>query len=62
MTEIILARHGETEWNVGEIFRGRVDIALNETGMKQVELLAEYLSNFKIAAITEKGNITRNIN
>jgi broad specificity phosphatase PhoE len=48
---IILARHGETEWNVGEIFRGRADIELNETGIKQAELLAEYLSDFKIDAI-----------
>lgn len=51
MTEIILVRHGETEWNVGEIFRGRIDIALNETGIKQAELLAEYLSDVKIEAI-----------
>ena len=26
MTEIILARHGETEWNVQEVFRGRIDM------------------------------------
>lgn len=51
MTEIILARHGETEWNVAEVFRGRVDIELNETGMKQAELLAEYLRDLRIAAI-----------
>ncbi len=51
MTEIILARHGETEWNVGEIFRGRIDIELNETGIKQAQLLAEYLSGVKIEAI-----------
>ena len=51
MTEIILARHGETEWNVGEIFRGRIDIELNETGIKQAELLAEYLSDVEIDAI-----------
>jgi len=51
MTEIILARHGETEWNVEEIFRGRIDIELNETGIKQAELLAEYLSEVKIEAI-----------
>ena len=51
MTEIILVRHGETEWNVEEIFRGRIDIALNETGIKQAELLAEYLSDVKIEAI-----------
>ncbi len=51
MTEIILARHGETEWNVQEVFRGRVDIELNETGIKQAELLAEYLGDLKVEAI-----------
>ncbi len=51
MTEIILARHGETEWNVQEVFRGRVDIELNETGIKQAELLAEYLSDLRVEAI-----------
>ncbi len=51
MTEIILIRHGETEWNVKEVFRGRIDVELNETGMKQVELLAEYLSDVKLDAI-----------
>jgi len=51
MTEIILVRHGETEWNVKEVFRGRIDIELNETGIKQAELLAEYLSSTKIQAI-----------
>ena len=51
MTEIIIVRHGETEWNVAEIFRGRIDIDLNETVIKQAELLAEYLSKIKIDAI-----------
>jgi len=51
MTEIILVRHGETDWNVGEVFRGRIDIELNEAGIKQVRLLAEYLSSLKIDAI-----------
>ncbi len=51
MTEVILVRHGETEWNVAEIFRGRIDIELNETGIKQAELLAEYLGDLKIDAI-----------
>ncbi len=51
MTEIILARHGETKWNVEEVFRGRIDIELNQTGVKQAELLAEYLSERKIDAI-----------
>ncbi len=51
MIKIILARHGETEWNVEEIFRGKIDIELNETGIKQAELLAEYLRVVKIEAI-----------
>jgi len=51
MTEIILVRHGETEWNIKEIYRGRIDIELNETGIKQAELLAEYLSQVEMEAI-----------
>jgi broad specificity phosphatase PhoE len=51
MTKIILVRHGETEWNRQEIFRGRIDIELNESGIRQAELLAEYLSEAKIEAI-----------
>jgi len=51
MVEILLIRHGETEWNVQEVFRGRIDVELNETGMRQAELLAEHLGDFKIDAI-----------
>jgi broad specificity phosphatase PhoE len=51
MLEVILARHGETDWNVAEIFRGGVDVTLNETGLRQAELLGEYLSGVKIDAI-----------
>ena len=51
MAEIILVRHGETEWNVGEIYRGRIDINLDEVGVKQAELLGEYLSNLELDAI-----------
>jgi probable phosphoglycerate mutase len=47
----MLIRHGDTDWNVEEIFRGRVDIELNETGIKQAELLAKHLSDEKIVAI-----------
>lgn len=51
MVEIILARHGETAWNTGEIFRGRADVELNETGVKQAEFLGNYLSGEKINLI-----------
>jgi broad specificity phosphatase PhoE len=46
--EIILARHGETEWNKNEVFRGRADVGLNAVGRQQVAQLGEYLSAEKI--------------
>ena len=48
MIEIILARHGETDWNASEIFRGRADIPLNEAGRKQAEMLGEYLGQEEV--------------
>ena len=51
MLEIILARHGETDWNATEVFRGRIDVDLNETGLQQAGLLGKYLSDVKIHAI-----------
>lgn len=47
----MLIRHGDTAWNVEEIFRGRADVELNETGIKQAELLAKYLTDERIVAI-----------
>ena len=37
MTRIILVRHGQTEWNRVERFRGRADVPLNESGLAQAE-------------------------
>ena len=51
MAELILARHGETVWNVEKIYRGRTDVKLDETGIKQAELLGKYLSNWELEAI-----------
>ena len=48
MVEIILTRHGETDWNLNEVFRGRIDVELNETGVRQAELLGRHLSDVKI--------------
>jgi broad specificity phosphatase PhoE len=51
MTELILARHGQTAWNVVEVFRGRSGVDLDETGLKQAELLADYLRERRIEAV-----------
>jgi broad specificity phosphatase PhoE len=51
MAKLILARHGETAWNVKQIFRGRADVNLDEVGNKQAELLGKYLSNWELEAI-----------
>ena len=35
--KIYLVRHGETQWNKEEVFRGRKDVPLNETGSRQAD-------------------------
>jgi phosphoserine phosphatase len=51
LTRFILVRHGQTEWNRVERFRGRADLALDETGRRQAEAAALRLKGEQIAAI-----------
>ena len=53
MTRIILIRHGQTEWNEGkgERFRGRSDLDLDETGVKQAEATATRIAQWQVAVI-----------
>jgi len=51
MAKLILARHGETVWNIEKIYRGRADVNLDEMGIKQAELLGNYLSHWGLEAI-----------
>jgi broad specificity phosphatase PhoE len=51
MASIYLVRHGQTAWNREEIFRGRTDVPLNETGLKQAELAGKYFKGMEIHAI-----------
>lgn len=46
-----MIRHGETEWNVKGVFRGRVDVPLSDAGVKQAEALGNYLSEVDFEAI-----------
>ena len=48
MTSIYLVRHGQTAWNKEEIFRGRTDIPLDETGLKQAEMVGQYFKGMEI--------------
>lgn len=50
-TNFILFRHGQTEWNASERFRGHADLALNETGLNQARSIAARLKSEKLAAI-----------
>ncbi len=45
MTRLILVRHGQTDWNVKERFRGRFDVPLNETGVLQAKLTARRIAS-----------------
>ena len=52
MTRIVLVRHGETEWNKVERFRGRADMPLNATGISQAELTASRIERiWKVTAV-----------
>lgn len=49
--KLIVARHGETLWNVQNKVLGRTDIPLNDVGIKQAEELAEDLNQFGIQVV-----------
>lgn len=46
-----IVRHGETQWNKEEVFRGRKDIPLNETGKYQAERTGTYFADKPITRI-----------
>lgn len=51
MVEILLARHGETDWNRESRFQGHADPPLNELGRAQAVELAEALAAEELAAV-----------
>lgn len=51
MTEIILIRHGETDWNAEKRLQGHLDIGLNAEGLRQARALGQALLNEPLDAI-----------
>ncbi len=51
MTLLLLARHGETDWNRDGVWQGHADQPLNELGRRQSRELAARLAGVELAAI-----------
>lgn len=51
MTELLLIRHGETDWNVEGRYQGQSDVPLNDRGHAQAVKLAGELKDAQVDAI-----------
>jgi len=51
VTEILLCRHGETDWNVARRWQGHARTSLNETGRAQAQALADRLTGIELDAV-----------
>ncbi len=49
--EIYVLRHGQTDYNVKNVFQGQTDIPLNEVGIEQAKEVAVKFKNIKVDAI-----------
>jgi broad specificity phosphatase PhoE len=59
MTCIILVRHGQTEWNRVERFRGHADVPLNEIGLAQAEATGRRIAEEWQPAVVYSSPLSR---
>jgi broad specificity phosphatase PhoE len=55
--QLILVRHGLTDWNVDRRLLGRVDIGLNEAGREQALAAAGALRSFPVRAVLSSPQV-----
>ncbi|CAO2147552.1 unnamed protein product [Urochloa humidicola] len=57
--EVVVVRHGQTDWNVSGIIQGRMDPELNETGRQQAAMVARRLSKEAKPAAVYSSDLKR---
>ena len=55
--QLILVRHGLTDWNVARRLLGRIDVGLNEDGRAQARAAAEALRSFPVRAVLSSPQV-----
>ena len=49
--QVYVLRHGQTDYNVRNVYQGQSDIPLNKVGLSQAKTVAQTFTNIKIDAI-----------
>lgn len=62
MTNIILIRHGQTEWNRSERFRGHADVPLDKIGLMQADATGKRIAAQWKPDAVYAGPLSRTLN
>ncbi len=55
MSKLVLVRHGETRWNLANLFTGWVDVPLSQDGIREAERVGVFCRKFRyVAAFTSE--------